>query len=227
MQVSSSSAKGGGKKLATNGNSKLIPCGPCLKMNPPSPPPPTDSVSANGQSPVKIDGKPALGSGAEFTCQLMKGSISVAAPGQTSTKYETSTSISIKDFAAAAVGSVAGGRDKKVDNEDEEISQAAKEPVGRKGSELENSSFQKTRNRATTIENRSYSGHALDEMQNSGIPPRVVENTIQNGKSASRKVAGKMTTNYYDKANNITVATNDKGGVITVSYGKMGRGLWK
>ncbi len=69
------------------------------------------------------------------------------------------------------------------------------------------------------INGRPYSGHAIDRMQGRGIPPSVVENTIQNGVPSAGNRSG--TTAYYDRMNNITVvsATNN-GTVITVRYGR-------
>ncbi|MGE0669380.1 MAG: DUF4258 domain-containing protein [Parachlamydiales bacterium] len=67
------------------------------------------------------------------------------------------------------------------------------------------------------IQGRSYGGHALDQMQNRGFTPSVVEETMQNGISAPNKVAGR--TLFYDFENNITVVTEDNK-VVTVIYGK-------
>ncbi|MCB1740732.1 MAG: RHS repeat-associated core domain-containing protein, partial [Gammaproteobacteria bacterium] len=46
---------------------------------------------------------------------------------------------------------------------------------GSKGFELKNAPYQTVRNEATTINGRDFSGHALDQMQNRGIMPSVVE----------------------------------------------------
>lgn len=94
---------------------------------------------------------------------------------------------------------------------------------GNKRVQYKNASYQKTRNSPAVIENRPYSGHALDQMQNRGIPPSAVENTLKAGSPSERIVKGKMTTNYYDKTNNLTVVVSDKGNIITVGHGQIGR----
>lgn len=99
----------------------------------------------------------------------------------------------------------------------------ASAPVGSKRAPHANSPNQRTRNTPKTIRGRSYSGHALDQMENRGIPPRVVDNTIKTGNPTERIRNGVKTTNYYDNVNDVTVVTNDKGGVITVGHGKIGR----
>ncbi|MBS0607615.1 MAG: hypothetical protein JSR57_11750, partial [Verrucomicrobia bacterium] len=88
---------------------------------------------------------------------------------------------------------------------------------GNKGFELKNTKYQKIRNDPTIIQGRSYGGHALDQMQNRGFTPSVVEETMQNGISAPNKVAGR--TQFYDFENNITVVTEDNK-VVTVTYEK-------
>jgi RHS repeat-associated protein len=70
----------------------------------------------------------------------------------------------------------------------------------------------------TTIQDRDYSEHALKRMEERGIPPSVVENTIQTGTKGPGNVPGTMT--HYDPVNNITAVTNEGGRVITVRPGK-------
>ncbi|MCC9395810.1 DUF4258 domain-containing protein, partial [Enterobacter hormaechei subsp. steigerwaltii] len=67
------------------------------------------------------------------------------------------------------------------------------------------------------INGRQYSGHALDRMQDRGIMPSVIENTIQTGQQIGIK-DGK--TSYYDSKNNVKVIINQSGGVVTTTYGK-------
>jgi len=81
-----------------------------------------------------------------------------------------------------------------------------------------NPSYQPVRNNPTNIDGRNYSGHALDRMQDRGIMPSVVKDTIKNG---SQTVGTKSTTNHYSPANNVTVVTNKRGDVVTVSHGKI------
>jgi len=73
-------------------------------------------------------------------------------------------------------------------------------------------------NSTTTIGDRIFSGHALDNMQSQGIMPSIVENTIQHGIEIAGKNPG--TTAFYDSVNNITVILNSiTHNVITVDYG--------
>jgi hypothetical protein len=89
---------------------------------------------------------------------------------------------------------------------------------GRQGFELQNSPLQPIRNSPTTIGNRQFSGHALDQMQNRGIPPSVVENTIQNGAPFPGNRPG--TQGFYDPVNNTSIIINSNNGtVVTVRYG--------
>ena len=81
-----------------------------------------------------------------------------------------------------------------------------------------NPSYQPVRNNPTNIDGRNYSGHALDRMQDRGIMPSVVKDTIKHG---SQTVGKKSTTNHYSPTNNVTVVTNKRGDVVTVSHGKI------
>jgi hypothetical protein len=78
---------------------------------------------------------------------------------------------------------------------------------GNKGFELKNATYQKIRNNPTTIQGRSYGGHALDQMQNRGFTPSIVEETIQSGFRMPNKVPGRI--QFYDPINNISVITED------------------
>ena len=87
-------------------------------------------------------------------------------------------------------------------------------PVGRSGNPLGSVNP----NQPTTIGGRPFSGHAIDQMQARGIPPSVVENTIQNGRPFAGNTPG--TTGYFDPVNNVVVITNSTtGNVITVRPG--------
>jgi RHS repeat-associated protein len=89
--------------------------------------------------------------------------------------------------------------------------------MGRSGNELVNATVQKTRNEATEIGGRQYSAHALDQMQNRGVVPSVVENTISTGSKYATRAG---TTGHYDSVNNMRVITNsEKGNVVTVIPG--------
>ncbi|WCJ60957.1 DUF4258 domain-containing protein [Fontisphaera persica] len=90
-------------------------------------------------------------------------------------------------------------------------------PVGSRGSRL---AVVDGTNPGGSIAGRNFSGHAFDRMQSQGIPPSVVENTIENGQKYSGKVPG--TTAHYDVVNDVTVITDTASGtVVTVVYGRI------
>ncbi|WP_430624013.1 VENN motif pre-toxin domain-containing protein [Pantoea agglomerans] len=92
-------------------------------------------------------------------------------------------------------------------------------PMGSKRNPMNqpsNPSYQPVRNQPSTISNREYSGHALDRMQDRGITPSVVENTIKNGKSTPSRGG---TIVHYDPESKVSVVTNESGRVVTVKYG--------
>jgi filamentous hemagglutinin len=89
---------------------------------------------------------------------------------------------------------------------------------GRKGFELVNHPLQPVRSVATTINGRRFSSHALDQMQNRGIPPSVVQNAIEHGISSLGNKPG--TQIFTDMVNKIRVVINSTtGNVITVIPG--------
>lgn len=89
---------------------------------------------------------------------------------------------------------------------------------GCKGWELQNPKYQPCRNQPTLINGRKYSGHALDQIQNRGLMPSVVENTIKNGERFVGYKSG--TTASYDPINNLTVIfENNNESVVTVTHG--------
>ena len=60
---------------------------------------------------------------------------------------------------------------------------------------------------------------SLDQMQNRGITPSVVENAIKTGNASPGNVAGR--TIFRDSSNNISVVTDTATGrVITVRGGQ-------
>jgi len=85
----------------------------------------------------------------------------------------------------------------------------ASTPVGRRGAPL---NVPRGTNSPSTISGRSYTGHALDQMQARGFVPTVVENTIQNG----ARSAGNQPGTFQHVADGVKVITNETGGVITV-----------
>jgi len=72
-------------------------------------------------------------------------------------------------------------------------------------------------NESTVINGRIYTGHALNEMQNGGIYPTVVENTIQYGVSVQS--TDPTTIRLYESGNNITAVLNSGGDIVTTFYG--------
>ncbi|MCY3821372.1 MAG: DUF4258 domain-containing protein [Gammaproteobacteria bacterium] len=85
---------------------------------------------------------------------------------------------------------------------------------GSKGLELENAPYQTRRNQPTTINDREFSAHALDQMQNRGVTPSVVESAINSG---GRFPTQPGTTGFYDAGNDLRVIMNsDTGRVVTV-----------
>lgn len=94
-------------------------------------------------------------------------------------------------------------------------------PVGSRYNQMnqpKNPNYQPVRNNPQNIEGRNYSGHSLDRMQDRGIMPSVVKDTIQHG---TQTVGKRSTTNHYSPTNNVTVVTNKRGDVVTVSHGKI------
>ena len=90
---------------------------------------------------------------------------------------------------------------------------------GRKGFQLENISYQPVRNTPMEIGGRMYSSHALDQMQNRGLPPSVIENTIKVGEKTPDPKIGRC--RYYDRMNNITVVIEQSTGeVVTTIPGR-------
>lgn len=98
------------------------------------------------------------------------------------------------------------------------VSKEATGFLGSKRLQLQNAPYQKVRNAPTTIDGREYSGHALDQMQNRGLMPTVVENAIRNGVASPGKYAG--STQYLDTVNRFRVIVNSETGrVVTVIPG--------
>ncbi|WP_194714289.1 RHS repeat-associated core domain-containing protein [Noviherbaspirillum soli] len=87
----------------------------------------------------------------------------------------------------------------------------ASTPVGKRGSPLE---IKDGTNSPTNINDRQYSGHALDRMQGRGVPPSAVEDAIQNGVKAAGNKPGANA--YTSGENGIQVIVNDSGRVVTV-----------
>ena len=81
--------------------------------------------------------------------------------------------------------------------------------VGSRTTPLLNRNLQSMLNNAPAkIGGRKYSGHSLDSMQNTGLTPSIVENTIKFG-NKSPGYFGRY--KYYDMKNDITVITESWG----------------
>ena len=88
-------------------------------------------------------------------------------------------------------------------------------PVGHKGKEIKVSPGYNT---STTIEGTTYTGHALDRMQQRGITPSVVQNTLHTGTASPGNTPGTLV--IKDNANNISIITDStKKRIITVRFG--------
>jgi RHS repeat-associated protein len=89
--------------------------------------------------------------------------------------------------------------------------------LGRAGNELKNAPYQNVRNEATQINGRDFSGHALDQMQNRGVMPSVVEGALSTGAQFTTRPG---TNGIYDSVNNVRVIVNSETGrVVTVIRG--------
>lgn len=87
--------------------------------------------------------------------------------------------------------------------------------AGSKNIPLDYAPYQRFRNQEAIISGRRYSGHALDRMQDRGLMPSVVENTINTGQESSKGTI----LRYYDTVNEITVIVGEGGQIITVFPG--------
>ena len=87
--------------------------------------------------------------------------------------------------------------------------------VGRSGFELRNPQGV-TRNTPSVINGTNFSGHAIDSIQNRGIMPSVVGNTIRVGETYPTRSG---TAGFYDPVNNVRVITDTFGKVITTMWG--------
>jgi RHS repeat-associated protein len=93
-------------------------------------------------------------------------------------------------------------------------------PVGRRGNPID---VTPGTNRPQKINDREFTGHALDQMQGRGIPSSVVEDTIANGIPGPGNQPG--TATHTNIGNGIQVVTNTSGDVITVKTVSMKGGL--
>jgi len=85
------------------------------------------------------------------------------------------------------------------------------------GWELVNTNYQSLRNSSSKLNNYNYTGYAFDQMQNRGIMPSVVENTIKIGSIFSTRPGS---IGFFDPINKIRVITDTNvENIITVIRG--------
>ena len=92
--------------------------------------------------------------------------------------------------------------------------------VGRRGAPLARASIQPLRNVDSIIEGRTFSGHALDQMQDRGLVSSVVENAVRTGTRTPDPIVGRY--RFYDAVNDFTVVAEGSAGerIVTVFQGK-------
>ena len=119
-----------------------------------------------------------------------------------------------------AVATEDAGDVNKVDNVVNTVKDG-REPTGfsgRKGFEIKNPTYQPVRNKPEVIEGQPFSGHALDQMQNRGIPLTVVKNAIKYGDTLPGNTAVSIV--YVDYENGFRVVKSlETGNIITIIWG--------
>jgi hypothetical protein len=90
--------------------------------------------------------------------------------------------------------------------------------AGSKRAPLDYAPYQRIRNESTIINGRKYTGHALDRMQDRGLMPSVIENTINTGCISPADFPGGL--EYYDSVNKIRAIVGKNGQIITIIPGK-------
>ena len=93
--------------------------------------------------------------------------------------------------------------------------------VGRAGqsTNFPNPNFPKPRNQESLINDRSYSGHAIDRMQERGFTPTVIENVIKTGVRTNGNQPN--TAVFTDSKNKVRVIINTESGrIVTVTGGQ-------
>jgi RHS repeat-associated protein len=88
-------------------------------------------------------------------------------------------------------------------------------PTGQRGNPMK---IQRGTNSPDIINGRSYSGHAIDEMQSDGIVPSVVDEAVEAGTQTTSTKDASVTI-HYSFSNNVSVAVGSDGTVITVTRG--------
>ena len=89
---------------------------------------------------------------------------------------------------------------------------------------LDRAPYQPDRNAPGELRGVPYSGHALDQMQDRGLPPIVADQAIQRGIPSPGKEFYKI--EFYDPVNGVILVRNRyTGNVITVMRSRRGKGL--
>jgi hypothetical protein len=108
-----------------------------------------------------------------------------------------------------AFGSLFGTVGKSISMEASVVEQSASAPIS--GTVKSPIFIPSGTNAETIISGRVFSGHALNEMQSSGLMPSVIEDVIVNGSRA----AGNETGTFVHQLNGVRVITNQSGKVVT------------
>ena len=161
------------------------------------------AVALHGMD-VAVAGYNALVSGAPQATMTVQGLEAAGVPPDWAEGIDDGISIAGSMGAGAAsttarAGAVAPGTIKG------SVSPAT--PVGRLKAPL---SVQPGSNQPTVINGRTYTGHALDRMQERGLTPTVVESAIEQ----ATPVPSRNATIMYSK-NGIKVIVNENGDVVT------------
>src|SRR3990167_11249115 len=121
LKVPSSSTTGDSKKIANKGNCFFPPPGGNCIVIPSAPVPctPAAVVTDPGQSPVTVDGMPALGEGCKFQC-AKGGLLTVSSPTQTIAKHDGAASAAKAVVDAVAVSAAFASTPPPKDKPEEE-----------------------------------------------------------------------------------------------------------
>ena len=151
----------------------------------------------------------------EINTAIKTTKIAVEMPGAIRPAYATAGSMMAKKTKAIEGAAVV---QRSVATED--IAQhTAKGFFGKKGFELKFPNYQDSvRNADQIIKGRKYIGHALDQMQNRGIPPSAVENAIEKGIRTPDPIPGRL--QCHDPINKITVIIEEATGNVITTVGK-------
>ncbi len=164
----------------------------------------------------KSDNAPNVVNNTAATNPTTKGNTTGDSPGRGTPNTEQPNQHNIKEDGdkrvAGSGGSTPVGRRTGFDNTGPDGIQT--DGSGRQTLQWSNGDTQPNINQPSTINDRDYSGHALDQMQNRGVTPSVIENTIITGKRVPGKVPG--TFEYIDNINGVNVIVNSSGRVVTV-----------